>query len=77
MPRFRAADGQAGTGGASRIQRGGIEGSPHAALDCTACHSDIKEVPHADKLACVDCGQCTLTSRASLPPAARQGRGAR
>ena len=35
-----------------------LKASPHAALECTACHGDIKEVPHADKLARVDCGQC-------------------
>ena len=35
-----------------------LKASPHAALDCDACHSDVKEVPHADKLARVDCGQC-------------------
>src|ERR1035441_4100770 len=33
-----------------------LKASPHAALECVACHSDIKEVPHADKLARVDCG---------------------
>jgi cytochrome b subunit of formate dehydrogenase/uncharacterized protein with PIN domain len=35
-----------------------LKASPHAALDCTSCHSDIKEVPHPDKLARVSCGQC-------------------
>jgi predicted CXXCH cytochrome family protein len=35
-----------------------LKASPHAALDCTACHSDIKEVPHPEKLARVECGQC-------------------
>src|ERR1039458_6505796 len=35
-----------------------LKASPHAALECVACHSDIKEVPHADKLARVDCGAC-------------------
>ncbi len=28
------------------------------ALECVACHSDIKEVPHPEKLAPVDCGSC-------------------
>jgi len=37
---------------------GALKASPHAALECVACHSDIKEVPHADKLARVDCGLC-------------------
>src|SRR5271157_6652008 len=35
-----------------------LKASPHAALDCVACHSGIKEVPHPEKLARVDCGQC-------------------
>jgi cytochrome b subunit of formate dehydrogenase len=35
-----------------------LKASPHAALDCVACHSDIKEVPHPEKLARVDCGLC-------------------
>lgn len=35
-----------------------LKASPHAALDCTSCHSDIKELPHPEKLARVDCGQC-------------------
>jgi predicted CXXCH cytochrome family protein len=32
--------------------------SVHADLGCTACHSDISEVPHADDLAPVDCASC-------------------
>jgi len=35
-----------------------LKASPHAALDCVACHSDIKEVPHPEKLTPVNCGQC-------------------
>src|ERR1017187_2587189 len=35
-----------------------LKASPHAALECVACHSDIKEVPHPEKLAPVDCGLC-------------------
>jgi len=35
-----------------------LKASPHASLDCVSCHTDIKEVPHADKLAPVDCGTC-------------------
>ena len=33
-----------------------LKASPHAELECVACHSDIKEVPHPEKLARVDCG---------------------
>jgi cytochrome b subunit of formate dehydrogenase len=35
-----------------------LKASPHASLECVACHTDIKEVPHADKLTPVDCGLC-------------------
>ncbi len=37
-----------------------LRASPHAALECTACHADLdkKELPHPDKLARVDCGGC-------------------
>ncbi len=35
-----------------------LKASPHAALECVNCHSDIKEVPHPEKLAPVDCGSC-------------------
>jgi predicted CXXCH cytochrome family protein len=35
-----------------------LKASPHAAVDCTSCHSDVKELPHPDKLARVECGQC-------------------
>jgi cytochrome b subunit of formate dehydrogenase len=37
-----------------------LRASPHAALECSACHSDVdpKKLPHAEKLARVDCGGC-------------------
>jgi cytochrome b subunit of formate dehydrogenase len=37
-----------------------LRASPHAALECTHCHADLAgaELPHADKLAKVDCGAC-------------------
>ena len=35
-----------------------LKASPHAGLECTACHSQITEGPHPDKLAPVDCGDC-------------------
>jgi cytochrome b subunit of formate dehydrogenase len=35
-----------------------LKASPHASLDCVACHADIKEVPHPEKLARVNCGLC-------------------
>ena len=30
----------------------------HGKLDCVACHSDIKDLPHADKLVKPDCTSC-------------------
>ena len=35
-----------------------LKASPHAGLDCTSCHADIKDLPHPDKLAPVECGAC-------------------
>jgi len=35
-----------------------LKASPHNGVDCTACHADIKEVPHPEKLAPVACGAC-------------------
>ncbi len=36
-----------------------LRASPHAGLECRNCHSDVgKDLPHADKLAKVDCGSC-------------------
>src|ERR1035437_1507968 len=35
-----------------------LKASRPAAVECVACHSDVKEVPHADKLARVVCGGC-------------------
>ena len=32
--------------------------SVHQSLACVDCHTDIKEVPHADKLKKVDCSTC-------------------
>jgi cytochrome b subunit of formate dehydrogenase/uncharacterized protein with PIN domain len=34
--------------------------SPHAALECTSCHTEVdpKKLPHPEKLAPVDCGSC-------------------
>ncbi len=35
-----------------------LKASPHAGLDCVSCHAAIKELPHPEKVAPVDCGQC-------------------
>jgi hypothetical protein len=41
-----------------------LKASPHASADCTSCHSDIKELPHPEKLAKVDCGACHTAEQA-------------
>ncbi len=45
-------------GVAPNFNAAALKASPHASLDCISCHSDIKEVPHPEKLAPVECGQC-------------------
>jgi predicted CXXCH cytochrome family protein len=45
-------------GEAPNFNAAALKASPHADLDCTSCHADVKEVPHPDKLAKVDCGAC-------------------
>jgi formate dehydrogenase gamma subunit len=35
-----------------------FKGTPHEGLSCADCHSDIKELPHVERLASVNCGQC-------------------
>jgi len=42
------------------IDAAALRASPHATLGCTDCHSDVdpKSLPHAEKLAPVDCGSC-------------------
>ncbi|MFZ4394006.1 MAG: cytochrome c3 family protein [Kiritimatiellia bacterium] len=35
-----------------------LKKSVHAGLSCTECHADIKELPHAEKLASPQCGSC-------------------
>ena len=41
-----------------------LRASPHAELECVACHTDladVKEFPHPAKLAPVECGSCHAT----------------
>jgi cytochrome b subunit of formate dehydrogenase len=42
------------------IDAAALRASPHAELECAACHSELakKEFPHPEKLARVDCGGC-------------------
>jgi cytochrome b subunit of formate dehydrogenase len=41
----------------------GLRASPHAGIECVACHADLKgqEFPHAAKLQPVNCGACHAT----------------
>ncbi len=44
-----------------------LRASPHAELECRSCHADlanVKEFPHPEKLAPVDCGGCHTEERA-------------
>src|ERR1035441_9848756 len=43
-----------------------LRASPHAALECASCHSELakKEFPHPEKLAPVDCGSCHTDEQA-------------
>ena len=42
------------------IDAAALRASPHADLECAACHTELakKEFPHPEKLARVDCGAC-------------------
>ena len=40
--------------------------SVHGALGCNACHADIKEYPHPDHIAKVDCKTCHSDEAAAL-----------
>jgi len=42
-----------------------LRASPHAGLECNACHADLagKEMPHEEKLQKVDCGSCHSTEQ--------------
>jgi len=35
-----------------------MEHSVHPGFDCVTCHADIKEIPHAERLAPAACGAC-------------------
>jgi hypothetical protein len=41
----------------------GLRASPHAGIECVACHADLKgqEFPHAAKLQPVNCGACHVS----------------
>jgi cytochrome b subunit of formate dehydrogenase len=53
-----ARTGKRKAGEAPPYNAAALKASPHASADCTSCHSDIKELPHPDKLAKVECGDC-------------------
>jgi cytochrome b subunit of formate dehydrogenase len=41
--------------------------SVHAALDCTSCHTEIKEYPHPKRIAKVDCAACHADQAVDVP----------
>jgi formate dehydrogenase gamma subunit len=52
-----------------------LKASVHGRLACTACHADVKEVPHAEKLAPVACQSCHAGAAKAMAQSAhgRQG----
>jgi hypothetical protein len=53
-----ARTGKRKAGEAPPFNAAALKASPHATLDCASCHADIKELPHPDRLARVECGDC-------------------
>jgi cytochrome b subunit of formate dehydrogenase len=47
-------------GEAPNFDAAGLRASPHAGLECAACHKDLQggEFPHAERLHKVECGDC-------------------
>jgi cytochrome b subunit of formate dehydrogenase len=43
------------------------EASIHGALNCTACHTDIREYPHPKRIAKVECATCHAEQAADVP----------
>jgi len=41
--------------------------SVHADINCTSCHTDIKEFPHPKKIARVNCGSCHEDQAGNIP----------
>jgi cytochrome b subunit of formate dehydrogenase len=41
--------------------------SVHAVLNCTSCHTDIKEYPHPKRIAKVECASCHVDQAADVP----------
>jgi predicted CXXCH cytochrome family protein len=37
-----------------------FDSSVHGKLTCVSCHSEIKEIPHSERLALVNCGKCHI-----------------
>jgi hypothetical protein len=58
------------------VKADALKGSVHEGLACTDCHSDIKDLPHADKPAKADCSPChaqAVTDWKASPHAAKPG----
>ena len=55
--------------GQAAFDAAALRSSPHASLECNNCHADVdpKKLPHADKLAPVDCGTCHAEEQKQEP----------
>jgi hypothetical protein len=56
-------------GHAAPYDTASLRASPHAGLECAACHTDladVKDFPHPTKLAKVECGNCHASEHAEF-----------
>lgn len=60
-----ACHGSADSGGPV-VDAAAFAASRHASSACTGCHSDIKEYPHPDKVAKVDCASCHAQAKKAI-----------
>jgi predicted CXXCH cytochrome family protein len=57
---------QDGSGHSISVNAQKFHSSIHGSLECSNCHSDIKEYPHPDKIAPVKCATCHADEAAGL-----------
>jgi cytochrome b subunit of formate dehydrogenase len=48
------------------VKNDDLKGTPHEGFSCADCHSDIKELPHNEKLSKVNCAQCHDDAESAL-----------
>lgn len=59
------------------VEPGAHAGSVHAKLSCAGCHSDVRELPHDNRLVRVSCTRCHTDQREAIRASAHGGAGAR